>query len=169
MLSWLSGGLVGLVVVYALAAAVVGRSELLALLFGPVERSPIDFESLERGPAPNQYLVAPAGFGSARVDAEAPSFALTPEQLRDRWVAALDGMPRVKMLSADADRLQYNFEERSRLVGFPDTITVRFLPDAGGGSTLAVYSRSHYGYSDLGANEKRVKRWLALLDSAAPR
>ena len=36
-------------------------------------------------------------------------------------------------------------------------------PPIGGGSTLVVWSRSVYGWSDLGANRKRVASWLAAL------
>ncbi|MCB1632914.1 MAG: DUF1499 domain-containing protein [Pseudomonadales bacterium] len=32
-------------------------------------------------------------------------------------------------------------------------------------STLIIYSRSVYGYSDLGVNKARVNRWLAELQN----
>ena len=46
---------------------------------------------------------------------------------------------------------------------YPDSITVRFLPLEEGRSTLAIYSRSHYGRSDFGVNKERVDGWLASL------
>jgi uncharacterized protein (DUF1499 family) len=30
-------------------------------------------------------------------------------------------------------------------------------------STLAIYSRSQYGYYDFGANKRRVEKWLEQL------
>jgi uncharacterized protein (DUF1499 family) len=37
---------------------------------------------------------------------------------------------------------------------------------AGEGSTLAIYSRSLIGRSDLGVNRARVTRWLAALEAS---
>ncbi|MEM0922633.1 MAG: DUF1499 domain-containing protein [Pseudomonadota bacterium] len=54
------------------------------------------------------------------------------------------------------------FVQRSKLVGFPDFLTVKSVPVAGGAS-LVVYSRSQYGYSDLGVNKARVEDWLSKL------
>jgi uncharacterized protein (DUF1499 family) len=46
------------------------------------------------------------------------------------------------------------------MMNFPDTISVRFYALEENRSTLAVYSRSHYGYYDLGVNRRRVQSWL---------
>ena len=46
---------------------------------------------------------------------------------------------------------------------FPDTIQVDFLSLGENRSTLAIYSRSKYGYSDLGTNRARIERWLSRL------
>ena len=40
-------------------------------------------------------------------------------------------------------------------------LSVRFLPLDDNSSTLAVYSRSRFGYGDRGVNKGRIKRWLA--------
>jgi len=53
--------------------------------------------------------------------------------------------------------------QRSLIFRFPDTITVQVFPQTEGGSTLAIYSRSNYGRSDLGVNKARVQRWLGLI------
>lgn len=151
-----------LIVLYAAAALFIGRTEMLAMAFGPVRRGTVDFPTLRKNPNPNQFLVCPEGYCVEPPDMIAPTFSATPEQLRDRWVERIGSQDRVRMIAGDAADLQYDFEERTFLMGFPDTITVRFLP-AEEGSTLAVYSRSHYGKSDLGVNGKRIRRWLDLL------
>ncbi|MEM8869365.1 MAG: DUF1499 domain-containing protein, partial [Pseudomonadota bacterium] len=48
----------------------------------------------------------------------------------------------------------------------PDYISARFynLEDTGQ-STLAIYSRSRFGYGDLGVNGARVRAWLGAIDS----
>jgi uncharacterized protein (DUF1499 family) len=49
-------------------------------------------------------------------------------------------------------------------MGFPDTISALFRSEEEGRSTLAVYSRSQYGYWDFGVNRRRVLTWLAELE-----
>jgi uncharacterized protein (DUF1499 family) len=71
--------------------------------------------------------------------------------------------PRVERRAVSEDELQYDFVQRSPLLRFPDTITVRFIPLSPTTSTLAMYSRSHYGYSDFGVNRRRIETWLASL------
>ncbi len=51
---------------------------------------------------------------------------------------------------------------RTPLIGYPDYVSVR-ITEEGGGSRVTLYSRSRFGYSDLGANKTRVKRVFAVL------
>jgi uncharacterized protein (DUF1499 family) len=55
---------------------------------------------------------------------------------------------------------------RSLLFRFPDLISALFLDEKGGKSTIAVYSRSVYGHSDLGVNRARIMGWITELNSA---
>ena len=55
---------------------------------------------------------------------------------------------------------------RSAVFNFPDLVTAQVAPAGAGAATLLLYSRSVYGYSDLGANRRRVAAWLAALDKA---
>jgi uncharacterized protein (DUF1499 family) len=153
-----------LALLYVAYAAANGKQAALALLFGKVEREPVDFETLKLKSSPNQFLVSPPGLcRNATPHLEAPVFELPAEALRERWMERIPKQPRVTELGADPAREQYDFQQASALVGFPDTITVRFLPAGEGRSTMAIYSRSHYGRSDLGVNEKRIREWLELL------
>jgi uncharacterized protein (DUF1499 family) len=49
---------------------------------------------------------------------------------------------------------------RSRIMGFPDAVSIRLVPLADG-TRVEVFSRSRYGYSDMGVNAARVARWIA--------
>ncbi len=163
MLAAVAAAFVALALLGAAGAAWFGKAELWAKLLGPVHREPVDFATLRKRPSPNQFLVCPPDLCREPGDLAAPSFAHSAEELRDRWLARIGELPRVTLLAGDPDRLQYDFEVRTPLLGFPDAVTVRFLARPNGGSTLAVYSRSHYGHSDLGANEKRIRDWLQRL------
>lgn len=152
------------VAIYGGLVAVKGRKGALETLFGKIEREPVRFETLEPASTPNQYLVCPPGLCSATAHAVSPEFDRPVEEVRDAWLALAESEPNVELLESDRDLEQYEFEALTPLVNFPDTVTVRFLPLGDGRSTLAIYSRSHYGQSDLGANRKRIKRWLASLE-----
>jgi uncharacterized protein (DUF1499 family) len=127
----------------------------------------VDFAGLVRPKSPNTYLVAPDGLCTmARPDRVAPVFSVSPERLRDAFLNLMREAPRVTEGHANTDPLAYDFVASTALMGFKDDVSVRFLPGALGGGTLAIYSRSRMGYSDLGANRKRVEAWLAALERA---
>jgi uncharacterized protein (DUF1499 family) len=57
--------------------------------------------------------------------------------------------------------MQIDYVQRTRLLRFPDLITVRFVPVDDTHSTVAIYSRSVWGKGDMGVNRARVEEWLA--------
>ncbi|MGB3187474.1 MAG: DUF1499 domain-containing protein [Ornithinimicrobium sp.] len=112
---------------------------------------------------PNWYRISPqtSGFtGSADREGEAPVFDVPVAEL----VAAFDQVAladsRVDVLAGSAEAGFVTYLQRSALMGYPDYISVRFIPIDEGRSTLAVLSRARYGSSDLGVNQKRVDRWV---------
>jgi hypothetical protein len=62
-------------------------------------------------------------------------------------------------------RAQAQWVERSALMNYPDIIAAEVRP-APEGAALLLYSRSLFGWSDLGVNKARAERWLAALDAA---
>lgn len=156
---------VGVAILLGVAVAVTGRDELLEAVLGPVDRKRIDFTALGPHDRPNRYLVCPkqyCGITPARVS---PIFDEPVTVLRDRWMKMIERQPRVSQIAASADKLQFDFVQRSRIFRFPDTITVRFIPLSGDRTTLAILSRSHYGRNDLGVNRDRIESWLAELSA----
>ncbi|MEL6267324.1 MAG: DUF1499 domain-containing protein, partial [Pseudomonadota bacterium] len=62
----------------------------------------------------------------------------------------------VEVVAGSAAEGFVTYVQTSRIVGFPDYVSARTVE---GG--IAVWSRSRYGYSDLGVNRARVEDWLA--------
>jgi uncharacterized protein DUF1499 len=144
----------------AIAALIWEGTTLESML--PVGDVPdIDFATLERGPDPNQYLLCPKGMCTAEADGEAPVFDVPVEQLQVAWDGMLAEQPRLQVLRREVTNVQIDYVQRTRLLHFPDLVTVRFVPIDDTHSTLAIYSRSVYGKGDMGVNRKRVEEWLA--------
>lgn len=129
---------------------------------GPV--SEVNFTTLTPPGSPNTYLVCPEGVcAGATPDAVSPETQLAPAQLIDRIIAIAeaDGANQVERFGVDAVEMVI----RTPVMRWPDRVSVRAYPADAGGSTFALYSRSIFGESDLGANRKRVERWLSKLNS----
>ncbi|HTO81660.1 MAG TPA: DUF1499 domain-containing protein [Methylomirabilota bacterium] len=123
----------------------------------------VDFATLKRPSTPNTYLVCPPARCAEPADAEAPVYAVPPPALFELVRKALSAEPRTVLVQDQPDALRLVLVQRSLIFRFPDTITVQVFPQAEGSSTLAIYSRSNYGRSDLGVNKARVQRWLGLI------
>jgi len=164
-MGWKLGALVlgAPVVLYIFLAMIYTRVGLLERVFGPVHRERVDFATLQLKPSPNQYLVCPREFCRARPHAESPDFDVSLDALRAAWLRMIERQPRVTLLSSDPAKEQYEYEVLTPVIHFPDAVTVRLLQAKDGRSTLAIYSRSHYGYGDLGENRRRVQGWLEQL------
>ena len=135
-------------------------------LLSPGDYRPVRFESLVLTSDPNQYLVCPPDLcAKTKAHMESPQFDRTADDLRAVFeIVVLKSDPVTKMAESE-DTL--DMVARTAIVRWPDWVTVRFIPLGEGRSTLAVYSRSVYGRSDLGANQSRITNWLVQL-SAQP-
>jgi uncharacterized protein (DUF1499 family) len=154
-------GLLAIVVAYGSLVAVKGRKGALAVLLGEIKREPVDFAQLRLKSSPNQYLVCPEGDCSGQAHAVAPDFSVSVDRLQAAWFAVVESQPSTEIIGRNDAARQFDIETLTPLIGYPDTVTVRFIELASDRSTLMIYSRSHYGHSDLGANQKRIDRWLA--------
>ncbi len=125
----------------------------------------IDVAHLERPASPNSALAAPAGFAPPP-DLLTPAYAVPPARLYAvvREVAA--AQPRTFLAFEDQAGLQAQFVVRSRRLNFPDLVVAQASANPEGGSRLVLYSRSVYGYSDMGANGRRLRSWLAAIGAA---
>ena len=129
----------------------------------------IDFVELVRPRSPNTFLLAPTGFCSkASIDVPSPSYAMPAAYVRQAFLRVALAKPRVSHVLKDDVSLYDNLVARSAVFGFPDLIAARFFDVEDRGSTLAVYSRSVLGHSDLGVNRRRILSWIRELEADLP-
>ncbi len=120
----------------------------------------VDPTDTPRTGRPNDYLVGEGG--------DQPAFIspLPPAELAAAFDFVAMSDDRVERLAGDPAQGWVTYVQRSFLMGYPDAISVKAEAD-GDGSRLSLYSRSRFGYSDMGANQARVERWLAALEAEA--
>ena len=125
-----------------------------------------DFATLTRPNKPNTFLMAPEGLcKAAKVDVVSPRYGVPAARLRQAFLQAVIAKPRVSHSFRDDAAMYDDFVVRSFLFRFPDLISVQFMDEKGGKSTLAIYSRSVYGHSDLGVNKARTTEWIRDLNA----
>lgn len=140
-----------------------GPRNSLALIGGDPDLGPVDFATLERRDSPNDALGCPPGHcPKARADFEPPVYELPAAALAQALADTLAQEERVEIVERTDDGLYLRAVQRTRIMQYPDTIDVEFIPiDGGERSTLAIYSRSKFGRSDFGVNRARIRRWLS--------
>lgn len=120
----------------------------------------VDPATSERTGKPNDYLVAPDGLTAAPADQASRVFAMPPEDLLFLFDSVVRPSSGVSVVGGAVEERWITYVQRSAVIGFPDYISVKAVEQPGG-SALIIWSRSRYGYSDLGVNRKRVEEWLA--------
>ncbi len=126
----------------------------------------IDFKTLERPTSRNTAWLAPAGLTPAAMpDGAAPVYDVAPGELYTRVLRLIGNKASWQLGEQDAQGLRLTFVAVSALMRFKDDVDVVVLPVPGepSRSTFAAYSRSRVGYSDLGANRKRLDGLSAAL------
>lgn len=121
----------------------------------------VDATTVSPPGSPNHCLALPPGVGLAKPQVVSPVFAVPPTALALAWQRVVERAPRTEIVEVSADGLSVEAIQRMPLIGFVDRISARAVALAGGGASLAVYSRSAVGYWDLGVNRRRVEAWLA--------
>jgi len=114
---------------------------------------------------PNSFRMAPQGSTSERIDVISPVYSEDPFVLAeafDEFVLKQRATVRIAGLPPE---LMMTYVQRTEKLKFPDYISVRFIDMGDGNTSIAVYSRSRYGYADLGVNQARVERWVKTLES----
>jgi uncharacterized protein (DUF1499 family) len=111
---------------------------------------------------PNSYRIAPAD-AAVDADAVAPTFDVSAADLAAKFDRVARDSGNVDVVGGSPASGFVTYVQTSSLFAFPDYISVRFIEIDANSSTLAMFSRSRLGQSDLGVNKKRVASWLAEL------
>ncbi len=112
---------------------------------------------------PNNFRACPPGDCRGGADVESPVFDVAAARLEQAVEQVALSEPRTRKVGRHDASGTVLYEQRTAIFGFPDDIAVavKALDDAR--STLAIDSRSRYGYYDFGVNRGRVERWLDAL------
>ena len=127
-----------------------------------------DLKTITRPSSPNTYLVAPDGYcTNAQPDEAPPVFDASPATLYETVNALASSQSRWTTEASAPDTRHLEVVAATKILKFRDDITIDVLDAENhpGKSTLAIYSRSRVGYSDLGANKKRVQKLLKDIES----
>lgn len=111
------------------------------------------------------FLACPPGYCAA-ADLASPVFDMPWDQLREYWKEMIAETPAI-LVASEFEHRRAVYIQHSRILRFPDIITVEFVALAPERSSVAIYSRSRYGRYDFEKNRKRVERWLFLLQQVA--
>ncbi len=130
---------------------------------------PTNFQTLKLNPNPNQHLICPESLCIEEKQTESPAFDIPVDRLKSIWASMLAEQPNIEILRTSADGNSQDLVQRTRLVRYPDIVSVEFFKTGETQSTLAIYSRSIYGRSDFGANKTRIDAWIARLKVLASR
>lgn len=120
----------------------------------------VDPLTAKLGRKPNQYLSVPNG------DVPPPVFQVRAQTLAQVFDGVAMAQPRVTRLAGSVEQGWVTYVQRSQLFGYPDFLSVKFIPIDDNASTLAIYARSRFGRSDFGVNHRRVKAWIGAVGKA---
>lgn len=151
-----------------LAAFFIVGPERIWSLLGPADLGPVTFETLNRRSVPNDALACPPNLCLAKSDVAPPVYAVSAPELAQALAKVVASEPSVELVALDEGGLSQRYIQRTQIMRFPDTISVRLIDLGDGRSTIALYSRSQLGGSDFGVNRARIKRWLEKLSKEAP-
>jgi uncharacterized protein (DUF1499 family) len=158
-----------IVTIIGLIIAVVylpGHKQRLERIFSLPKTEATDFAKLRKNAKPNQYLVCPKNHCAELPDLIPRVYPVGAAKLSSTWHKIVMAAPDVTEQSRNNFIGSVDYIQRTSRMRYPDQISVQFFEQGNNQSTIAIYSRSIYGYSDKGVNKARVTAWLTRLDEA---
>lgn len=124
----------------------------------------VDFATLARPGSPNAALACAADIcGAAEAD-RAPLQIAAPPQVVAEAILRIAGAP-VETRAAGEGAMAMRYVAVTKIMRFRDDVDLLVVPDGDAGSRVCIYSRSRIGYSDLGANARRIDALFAALEA----
>ncbi|MFK7943937.1 MAG: DUF1499 domain-containing protein [Paracoccaceae bacterium] len=122
----------------------------------------VDPATTERTGRDNDYLIAPEGAANAEIDTVFTEAQVAARDLLFLFDSIASNASRTRPIAGSVDELHITYLQQSLVFGFPDYVSVKAVetPDGAG---LVIWSRSRFGFSDMGANKSRVDGWLAAM------
>jgi uncharacterized protein (DUF1499 family) len=119
----------------------------------PVSASDISADPFNSNPPqkPNFYI---------STDAEG-EFNVSAPDLLSALQVLIETETRLKLVTDNG--YQATYIERSLVMGFPDILSIKIEEISPTSASIKLFSRSKFGYSDLGVNRKRVQTLLSAL------
>lgn len=152
--------MIKLVVILALLAV---AAVMLYVRFTPSDPAlwHVDPRAIPKPETPNHWLIRPVGG-----DERPPHYRLDAPALAEVVDAVVLARPRTRRVAGSVGSGHMTYLARTPIMGYPDYVSIRVYATELG-SSLAVFSRSRFGRSDLGANRARMAEWMAAIDAAA--
>ncbi|MEO1293880.1 MAG: DUF1499 domain-containing protein [Pseudomonadota bacterium] len=155
--------------------ALMGLAAYLAYTVRTVVHEPAEWHvdplTVLPSETPNSFRVAIPAFTEYEVMLEAPIYDADAQTLALAFDEFVMAQPRVERIAGTVAEGWITYVQRTETLQFPDYISVRFYDlEAGENAdsaqaTIAIYSRSRFGYADMGVNQERVTRWMTALES----
>ena len=141
---------IALILLAVIVAALVGAALYFRTVAMPTEVWHVDPATVTPPESPNFELLT---------GARAPVFDTSAAALAARIdaIATAEGATLIGGSLADG---QMTYVARSRIMGFPDAVSIRLVP-VETGTRMEVFSRARFVHSDMGVNAARVARWVA--------
>lgn len=144
-----------------LAPLFLARDMVWEWIGGPADQGAVAFGAVARTGQPNDWLICPQDL-CANADAQAPVFAIPASALQARITEVMAARPNATAVAAN------RWVERTAIMAFPDTVQVDAIALGDSQSTIAAYSRSLIGYSDMGTNRARLEAIVTATASGLP-
>jgi uncharacterized protein (DUF1499 family) len=122
-----------------------------------------NFQHITLPKTKNYYLVCPAKYCNVTPNELSPVYPVSAEDLYNTFNQIISHESRVNFIYTIPEQGQFQLEQKSLILGFPDDIGIQFIALSENTSTLAIYSKSRYGFYDFGVNKRRVTKWLEQL------
>ncbi len=161
--------LVRIAILLSLAVLLLGG---VLLIVGPgrfaawLPRKPLpemDLRHLSAADKRGVLACSPGLCAAGTVDLVIAPVSLPADELRRRLVAFVDHTPEVTLIDIAPDGWQWRFRVTVPGEAVPDVVVVRMAEGADGRTALAIYSTAMGWGTDRARQERRVRRWLAIL------